>query len=110
MHFVRRLCSTLFACAAISAVAPTSAPAQNVPDQFSKYGCTACHAVDSKVVGPSFKDVAAKYRGQQGAEKHLMSSVKNGSSGVWGSTPMPPNPTVSDADLNAMLKWILSQK
>jgi cytochrome c len=99
-----------FGCLAISAAALTSARAQNMSDQFNKYGCVACHAVDTKLVGPSFKDVAAKYRGKSGAEKQLAAKIKNGGSGVWGSVPMPPNPTVSDADLSAMVKWILSQK
>jgi cytochrome c len=99
-----------FGCLAIAAAAHTPARAQNMSDQFNKYGCVACHAVDKKVVGPSFKDVAAKYRGKSGAEKQLIAKVKNGGSGVWGSVPMPPNPTVPDADLSAMVKWILSQK
>ncbi|MEN3352954.1 MAG: cytochrome c [Betaproteobacteria bacterium] len=103
-------CAMFFGCLAISAAALTPARAQNVSDQLSKYGCVACHAVDTKLVGPSFKDVAAKFRGKAGAEKELASKIKNGSSGVWGSVPMPPNPTVPDADLNAIVKWILSQK
>ncbi|MEA3153081.1 MAG: cytochrome c [Betaproteobacteria bacterium] len=103
-------CAVFFGCLAISAAALTPARAQNVSDQLNKYGCVACHAVDTKLVGPSFKDVAAKYRGKSGAEKQLIAKIKNGGSGVWGSVPMPPNPTVPDADLNAMVKWILSQK
>ena len=97
-------------CLAISAAALTPARAQNVSDQLNKYGCVACHAVDTKLVGPSFKDIAAKFSGKSGAEKELVSKIKNGSSGVWGSVPMPPNPTVPDVDLNAIVKWILSQK
>jgi cytochrome c len=103
-------CAVFFGCLAISAAALTPARAQNVSDQLNKYGCVACHAVDTNLVGPSFKDVAAKYRGKSGAEKQLIAKIKNGGSGVWGSVPMPPNPTVPDADLNAMVKWILSQK
>jgi cytochrome c len=76
----------------------------------NKYGCAACHAVDSTVVGPSFKEVAAKYRGQSGADAQLAARIRNGSSGVWGPAPMPPNPTVADADLDAIVKWILAQK
>jgi cytochrome c len=80
------------------------------PDEMpAKYGCTACHAVDHKVVGPAFKDVAAKYRDQD-VEAKLAEKVRNGGSGVWGQIPMPPNPQVPDEDLHALVKWVLSQK
>ena len=80
------------------------------PDRMpAKYGCTACHAVDHKVVGPAFNDVAAKYRGKD-AEATLVDKVKNGGSGVWGPIPMPPNPQVPDGDLHAVVKWILTVK
>jgi cytochrome c len=78
-------------------------------DMPAKYGCTACHAVDHKVVGPAFKDVAAKYKGQD-VEAKLVEKVKNGGAGVWGQVPMTPNPQVPDQDLHAVVKWILSQK
>jgi cytochrome c len=102
--------AVVFGCVVLSASALTPAHAQSAGDQVQKYGCVACHAVDKKVVGPSFKDVAAKYRNQAGAQKQLVAKVKNGGSGVWGAVPMPPNPTVPDADLNAIVKWILAQK
>ena len=80
------------------------------PDEMpAKYGCTACHAMDRKVVGPSFKDVADKYRGKD-VEAQLVEKVKNGGSGVWGDIPMTPNPQVPDPDLHAMVKWILTLK
>ena len=75
-----------------------------------KYACFACHTVDKKMVGPSYKDVAAKYRSDKEAAQKLALKVKNGSQGVWGTIPMPPNSTVPDADINALVKWILSQK
>ncbi|MFC3531486.1 c-type cytochrome [Vogesella facilis] len=75
-----------------------------------KYSCTACHAVEKKVVGPAYRDVAKKYAGDKGAEARLIAKVKAGGSGVWGSVPMPPNPQVSDADLKTLVKWVLSQK
>jgi cytochrome c len=78
-------------------------------DMPAKYGCPACHAVDHKVVGPGFKDVAAKYKGQD-VEAKLAGKVRNGGAGVWGQIPMVPNPQVPDADLHAMVKWILSLK
>ncbi len=73
-------------------------------------GCTACHAIDRKVVGPAFRDVAAKYRQQNGAEQRLVNSTKNGSEGVWGNIPMPPNSAMDDQDLHFIVKQILSLK
>ena len=87
-----------------------AAPTQASEELAKKHACFACHAVDKKLVGPSYKDVAAKYRGQAGAEATLAGKVKKGGVGVWGQIPMPPNAAVPDGDLNAMVKWILSQK
>jgi cytochrome c len=75
-----------------------------------KHACFACHTVDKKMVGPSYKDVAAKYRADKEASTKLAAKVKNGSQGVWGNVPMPPNAAVPDADVNTLVKWILSQK
>ena len=75
-----------------------------------KHAGFACHAVDKKMVGPAYKDVAAKYRADKEAPKKLAAKVKNGSQGVWGTVPMPPNSAVPDADINTLVKWILSQK
>ena len=75
-----------------------------------KHACFACHTLDKKMVGPSYKEVAAKYRNDKAAAGKLAEKVKNGSQGVWGTVPMPPNTTVPDADVNALVKWILSQK
>mgnify|MGYP000928889152 CR=1 FL=1 len=76
-------------------------------DLLKKNGCTACHAVDKKLVGPAYKDVAAKYKGQKDIDAKLVDKVKKGGTGVWGQIPMPPNPTVSDADLKSMVAYIL---
>jgi cytochrome c len=75
-----------------------------------KSGCLVCHDVDKKVVGPAYKDVAAKYRGDKNAEAKLIDEVKKGSSGVWGPTPMPPNVLVSDSDVKTLVEWVLSLK
>jgi cytochrome c len=72
-----------------------------------KNNCLACHSVDKKVIGPAYKDVAAKYKGQD-VEAKLVEKVKKGGGGVWGNMAMPPNPKVSDADLHTLVKWILS--
>jgi cytochrome c len=74
-----------------------------------KSGCLACHSVDKKVLGPSYKDVAAKYKGDKGAEAKLVAKVKAGGSGVWGPMPMPANsPQVKDEDIKTIVQWILS--
>ena len=71
-------------------------------------GCTGCHAQDTRVVGPSFKEIAAKYKADE--RDRLAAKVREGSQGVWGLAPMPPNANVSDADARALVDWILSQK
>jgi cytochrome c len=92
------------------ATAAAAAPAFAQEALASKSGCLACHNVDKKLVGPAYKDVANKYRGDKGAEAKLVDKVKKGGVGVWGQIPMPPNPAVSDADVQALVKWILSLK
>jgi cytochrome c len=77
---------------------------------MKKDSCAVCHSVDKKVVGPAFVDVAAKYRGDKDAVAKLSKKVKEGSSGVWGPIPMPPNSTTSDADIKELVTWILSLK
>ncbi|MEA2725254.1 MAG: cytochrome c [Gemmatimonadales bacterium] len=97
--------------AAAAPVPAAAAPAAPVaPDQLAaKYGCTGCHATDRKVIGPSFKDVANKYRGKN-VEAALAEKIRKGGAGAWGEMPMPPNPQVPDPDLHALVKWILSLK
>lgn len=74
-----------------------------------KSGCLACHGVDKKVLGPAFKDIAAKYKGDKAAEGKLVAKVKKGGSGVWGPIPMPANsPQVKDGDIKTIVKWIMS--
>lgn len=73
-----------------------------------KSACLACHAVDKKLVGPAYKDVAKKYKGDKTAEAKLIEKVKKGGSGVWGAIPMPPNAAVKDEDIKTMVKWVLA--
>ena len=74
-----------------------------------KSGCLACHTVDKKVLGPAYKDVAAKYKGDKTAEAKLVAKVKAGGSGVWGPMPMPPMAAqVKEADITTIVQWILS--
>ncbi len=71
--------------------------------------CLLCHGVDKKVMGPAYKDVAEKYKGDKSAKATLVAKVKAGGSGVWGNMPMPPNsPQVNDEDITAIVQWILS--
>ena len=72
--------------------------------------CMACHAMSSKLVGPAFKDIAAKYAGQKDAEDKMVQKVLKGGSGVWGAVPMPANPQVSEAEARTLVKWVLAQK
>jgi cytochrome c len=102
---MKRIATVFCALAALAAH-----PAQASDQLAKKHNCLACHTVDKKMVGPSYKDVAAKYRSDAGAAAKLADKVKKGSQGVWGQVPMPPNPTVPDAEMQALVKWILSQK
>lgn len=86
------------------------AAAQKVMALLKDTGCMACHARDKKVLGPSFVEVAAKYKGQDDAAGKLVAKVLQGGSGVWGAIPMPPHPTLSDDDAKAMVNWILFDK
>lgn len=72
--------------------------------------CMACHAIDKKLVGPSYKDVAAKYAGQKDAADKLAAKVIKGGSGVWGPVPMPANPQVSPEEAKKLVAWVLTQK
>ena len=78
-------------------------------DAMTKAGCFACHLKDKKLVGPSYKDVAAKYKGQADAVAKLSEKVRKGGSGNWGPVPMAPNPPdkINDADLKAAVEMIL---
>jgi cytochrome c len=84
--------------------------AQSPEELLKKHACTACHAIDKKLVGPAYNDVAAKYRGDAKAPAMLMDKVKKGSVGTWGQVPMPPNAAVPDADIKTMVTYILALK
>ena len=100
----RRPTALAFALAACWTVAP---PALADEALAKKHNCTACHAVDKKMIGPAYRDVAKKYKGQADAPAKLAEKVKKGSSGVWGAVPMPPNPAVPDDDIRKLVEWIL---
>ena len=81
-------------------------PAQADEALAKKHNCLACHQVDKKLVGPGYKEIAKKYKGQNVAAQ-LEQKVKKGSQGVWGPVPMPPNAAVPDADIKKLVDWIV---
>jgi cytochrome c len=103
--------TALLACLAASAlVAQVTMAAESPADLAKAKNCLACHSVTTKIVGPAYKDVAAKYAGQKDAEDKLVQKVMKGGSGVWGAMAMPPNGQVTEAEAHVLVKWVLSQK
>lgn len=98
--------------AAPAAEAPAEASAVEDPAQklLSANACIACHAVDRRLIGPGFREVAQRYQGQNDAPEQLAKKIREGGSGVWGPTPMPPHRHLADADLRVMVGWIMQQK
>ena len=95
--------------ALIAAVSMT-APAFADQALATSKNCMACHAVDKKLVGPSYQDVAKKYAGQKDAADKLAAKISKGGSGVWGPVPMPANPQVNEADAKKLAAWVLATK
>ena len=94
----------------VAAGAVFALPVQASEELAKKYMCLTCHQVDKKLVGPAFKEIAAKYASDKAAEGKMDDKVKKGGAGVWGQIPMPPNDKVPEADLKAVVKWVLSTK
>ncbi len=91
-------------------VSMSALPAWASADMAQKKNCMACHAADKKLIGPSYKDVAAKYSGQKDASDKLAQKILKGGSGVWGAVPMPANPQVSEAEAKQLAAWVLTVK
>ena len=89
--------------------AATAAPgaATNVAELAKRKACMSCHGVEKRIVGPSFKEIAARYKGQAGAETRLLEKLRHGGSGAWGPLPMPPNPDLAENDAAALVRWVL---
>lgn len=104
----RTLAKSLALAGAVLALGAGNAYA--LDELFAKHNCTGCHKVDKKLVGPAYKDVAAKYKTQKDAEAYLSKKIKEGSTGVWGPIPMPANAAVPDAELSKMVKEVLAAK
>ena len=94
----------------LAALAALSAPALADQALAAAKNCMACHAVDKKLVGPSYKEVAAKYAGQSGAADKLAVKILKGGSGVWGAVPMPANAQVNEAEAKKLAAWVLTLK
>ncbi|MEJ8839710.1 c-type cytochrome [Ramlibacter sp. AN1133] len=97
----------LFALAALAAV---SVPALADQALATAKNCMACHAIDKKLVGPAYKDVAIKYSGQKDAVDKLAAKIMKGGAGVWGPVPMPANAQVNEAEAKKLAAWVLTQK
>jgi len=106
---VKSLAAVIAACAAVLAAAPASARAQDVEALLKKNSCATCHKLDAKSAGPSYKEIAGEYGGDGDAPALLAERIKKGSAKVWGPTPMPAFGKLSDADVAAIVKWILSR-
>ncbi len=94
----------------MAAMAAISAPALADEALAKSKNCMACHAVDKKLVGPSYKDIAKKYAGDAKAVDMLATKIIKGGSGVWGAIPMPANPQVNEADAKKLAAWVMGQK
>ncbi len=93
---------------AMLAWAAIAMPAQANLALAQKNACTACHAVDKKLIGPAYQDVAKKYAGQKDAAAALVESIRKGGSGKWGAVPMPAQPNLSEADAKTLAAWVLA--
>ena len=103
-------CMKLIPALMVAIVGTVAAPAFAQADLAQKKNCMACHAVDKKVLGPAYKDVAAKYAGLKDAADKLAAKVVKGGTGVWGNIPMPANPQVTEAEAKQLVAWILTLK
>jgi len=93
---------------AVLGLAVASSPVLAQADLAKQKNCMACHAVDKKLVGPSYKDVAAKYKADKDAPAKLAKKIREGGVGAWGQVPMPANPQVSEAEAASLAKWVLT--
>ncbi|KWT72188.1 MULTISPECIES: c-type cytochrome [unclassified Variovorax] len=95
---------------AVVALSLSAGPAFADDEMYKTKNCFACHRIDKDHLGPSFKSVAAKYADDKGADAKLTRKIREGSGGVWGSTPMPPQTQVTEAEASALARWILEIK
>jgi sulfite dehydrogenase len=98
------------AAAAASAAAPSAGGSRDVQTVLAAYGCTGCHAVDRKMVGPSFRDVANRFGSETDGHERVARRIREGGAGAWGSIPMPPHPAIDDDELRALVTWVFAQR
>jgi len=98
------------AAAAAPAAAPSASGSRDVQTVLATYGCTGCHAVDRKMVGPSFKEVAHRFGSEAGGTERVARRIREGGAGAWGSIPMPPHPAINDDELRALVTWVFAQR
>ena len=98
------------AAAAASAAAPSASGSRDVQTVLAAYGCTGCHAVDRKMVGPSFRDVANRFGSETGGTERVARRIREGGAGDWGAIPMPPHPAINDAELRSLVTWVFAQR
>ncbi|CAL8472450.1 c-type cytochrome [Caballeronia sp. S22] len=109
MSMARLICGVALIAASFGVVAAEQAVSSaNAMAIARSNACMGCHAIDRKLVGPSFQQVAEKYKGDPQASAKLEKKVKNGGAGVWGSIPMPSHPRMNDADIKVVVAWILA--
>ena len=109
MIVMRSLLSAAGLAVMMSAPQARADDAANAQALAEKNLCLACHKVDERLVGPSYKEVAAKYKGDPGANDRLVAKVRKGGKGVWGKEAMPPNKDISDDDVKTIVRWVLAQ-
>ena len=100
----------LFPALSLALLVASAGPVLANEELAKSKNCMACHATDKKLVGPAYKEVAAKYAGQKDAVDKLAQKVMKGGSGVWGPVPMPANPQVNESDAKTLVQWVLSIK
>lgn len=95
---------------AVEAPKPAASSAPAVTAVLGSKGCTGCHGMDKRIIGPGFDEIAAKYgdKDQKEAKAHLTTRIKAGGSGIWGPVPMPPQPAITEAELNTVVDWLLA--
>ena len=104
----KKMKRVLLVVAALGALASNAAFAN--ADLAKEKNCLVCHGIEAKLVGPGYKEIAAKYKGDKTAEAKLAKKIRGGGSGAWGAIPMPANPQVSEAESVTLAKWVLSLK
>jgi len=105
---MKRYVTTLLVAMSFGGIANAAMDNKAAEEMMKRDGCTACHAIDKKVIGPAYKDVAMKYKDDKDALTRLTAKVKKGGSGVWVQTAMPPNFLVKDDDIKQLVTWILT--